>query len=82
MGMFRFTTDCSWESSGTTLSSVCVCVCVRVCVCTCALSRVVAETKLRFLTLAGPEELTLQALSPKQRDYRVFIDKTVVGNTS
>ena len=25
--------------------------------------------------LAGPEELTLQALSPKQRDYRVFIDR-------
>ena len=29
--------------------------------------------ELRFLTLAGPEELTLQALSPEQRDYRVFI---------
>ena len=25
--------------------------------------------------LAGPEELTLQALSPKQRDYRVFLDR-------
>ena len=28
-----------------------------------------------LFTLAGPEELTLQALSPKQRDYRVFIDR-------
>ena len=25
--------------------------------------------------LVGPEELTLQALSPAQRDYRVFIDR-------
>ena len=41
----------------------------------------VAETKhhtwrageLKFITPAGPEELTLQALSPKQRDYGVFI---------
>ena len=31
--------------------------------------------ELRFITLAGPEELTLQALSYKQRDYRVFIDR-------
>ena len=31
--------------------------------------------KLRFITPAGPEELTLQALSPEQRDYRVFIDR-------
>ena len=30
---------------------------------------------LRFITSAGPEELVLQALSPKQRDYRVFIDR-------
>ena len=29
--------------------------------------------ELRFITLAGPEELTLQALSPEQRGYRVFI---------
>ena len=29
--------------------------------------------ELRFITPAGPEELTLQALSPEQRDYRVFI---------
>ena len=29
--------------------------------------------ELRFITLAGPEELTLQALSPQQKDYRVFI---------
>ena len=28
-----------------------------------------------LLLLAGPEELTLQALSPKQRGYRVFIDR-------
>ena len=43
----------------------------------------VAETKphpqrageLRVITPAGPEELTLQALSPEQRDYRVFIDR-------
>ena len=31
--------------------------------------------ELRFITQAGPEELTLRALSPKQRDYRVFIDR-------
>jgi len=31
--------------------------------------------ELRFIKPAGPEELTLQALSPKQRDYRVFIDR-------
>ena len=30
--------------------------------------------ELRFIMLAGPEELTLQALSPEQRGYRVFID--------
>ena len=29
--------------------------------------------KPRFIRLSGPEELTLQALSPKQRGYRVFI---------
>lgn len=41
----------------------------------------VAETKhqtrrveLRFTMPAGPEELTVQALSPKQRGYRVLID--------
>ena len=31
--------------------------------------------ELRFIRLAGPEELTLQALSPEQRGYRVFIDR-------
>ena len=31
--------------------------------------------ELRFIPLAGPEELTLQALSPEQTGYRVFIDK-------
>ena len=31
--------------------------------------------ELRLITPAGPEELTLQSLSPEQRDYRVFIDK-------
>ena len=31
--------------------------------------------ELRFIMLGGPEELTLQALSPEQRDYRVFIDR-------
>ena len=29
--------------------------------------------ELRFITPAGPEELTLRALSPEQRGYRVFI---------
>ena len=29
----------------------------------------------RFITPARPEELTLQVLSPEQRDYRVFIDR-------
>ena len=31
--------------------------------------------ELRFITPAGQEELTLQALSPKQRGYRVFIHR-------
>ena len=31
--------------------------------------------ELRFIMLAGPEELTLQALSPEQTGYRVFIGK-------
>ena len=31
--------------------------------------------ELRFIMLAGPEELTLQALSPEQRGYKVFIDR-------
>ena len=31
--------------------------------------------ELRFITPAGPEELTLQALSPEQRGYRVFIHR-------
>ena len=31
--------------------------------------------ELRFIKPAGPEELTLQALSPKQRGYRVFVDR-------
>ena len=30
---------------------------------------------LRVITPAGPEELALQALSPEQKDYRVFIDR-------
>ena len=51
-------------------------------------SRNVAETSTReikhhtwrvgeckFIMLAGPEELTLQVLSPEQRGYRVFIHK-------
>ena len=29
--------------------------------------------ELRFITPAGPEELTLQALSPKPGGYRAFI---------
>ena len=31
--------------------------------------------ELRFIMPAGPEELTLQALSPKPRGYRVFIHR-------
>ena len=31
--------------------------------------------ELRFITLAGPEELTLQPLSHKQKGYRVFIHR-------
>ena len=31
--------------------------------------------EFRFIMPVGTEELTLQALSPKQRDYRVFIDR-------
>ena len=31
--------------------------------------------RIRFIMPAGPEELTVQALSPEQRDYRVFIDR-------
>ena len=51
-----------------------------------SVSEIVAETstgetkhhtrrvgELRFIILAGPEELTLQAVSPEQRGCRVFI---------
>ena len=51
-----------------------------------SVSEIVAETstgetkhhtrrveELRFITLGGPEKLTLQAVSPEQRGYRVFI---------
>ena len=39
--------------------------------------------ELRFITPAGPEELTLQALSPEQRGYRALLKlQTIVGNTS
>ena len=31
--------------------------------------------ELRFITLAGPEELTLQPLSHNQKGYRVFIHR-------
>ena len=31
--------------------------------------------ELRFTTEAGPEELTLQALSLEQMGYKVFIDR-------
>ena len=31
--------------------------------------------ELRFIMPAGAEELTLQALNPEQRNYRVFIDR-------
>ena len=31
--------------------------------------------ELSFIMPADPEELTLQAQSPKQRGYRVFIDR-------
>ena len=33
------------------------------------------ELENRFITPVGPRELTLQALSPEQRDHRVFIDR-------
>ena len=33
--------------------------------------------ELTFITPAGPEGLTLQALSPEQRAYRVFIHRQV-----
>ena len=40
--------------------------------------------ELRFITLVGPQELTLTALSPKQRGYKVFIGnarhQTLVGS--
>ena len=32
--------------------------------------------ELRFITPEGPEESTLQALSPEQRGYRVFYTRT------
>ena len=32
--------------------------------------------ELRFIMLGGPEELTLQALSPEQRGYRDFYTQT------
>ena len=31
--------------------------------------------QLRFITPVGPEELTLQALSPEERGYRVSIHR-------
>ena len=31
--------------------------------------------ELRFITAAGPEEQTLQALNPEQRGYRVLLDR-------
>ena len=31
--------------------------------------------ELRFITPAGPEDFTLQVLSPKRRDCRVFINR-------
>lgn len=31
--------------------------------------------ELRFIMLAGPEELTHQSVSPEQRGYRIFIDR-------
>ena len=31
--------------------------------------------ELRFIMPGGPEKLTLQALSPEQRGYRVFTDR-------
>ena len=31
--------------------------------------------ELRFIMPVGPEELTLQALSPEQRGYRAFVDR-------
>ena len=37
--------------------------------------------ELRIIMPADPGELTLQALSPKQRDYSLY-RQTVVGNTS
>ena len=51
--------------------------------CTCVAEASNQETKhhtqrigeFRFIMLAGPEELTLQALSPEQRGYRDFIDR-------
>ena len=33
------------------------------------------ELENQVYTPVGPEQLTLQALSPEQRDYRVFIDR-------
>ena len=33
------------------------------------------ESENQVYTPVGPEQLTLQALSPEQRDYRVFIDR-------
>ena len=38
-------------------------------------STTLGEGELSFIMPAGPEELTVQALSLKQRDYRVFIDR-------
>ena len=51
--------------------------------CTCVAETSNRETKhrtqrigeFRFIMLACSEELTLQALSPEQRVYRVFIDR-------
>ena len=37
--------------------------------------------ELRFITLAGPEELGLQALSSEKRGYRLFYTRTLPGSS-
>ena len=58
--------------------------------CTCVVAETsTRETKhhtrrvgeFRFITPAGPEELTLQALSPRPEGLQSFYRQTVVGNT-
>ena len=88
--MFRFTTDCSWESGGTTLPSVCVCVCVSVCVCVQACSVMLFRNqtphsmnwRTQVYYAGGPRGVNTPSSEPQTKGLQSFYRQTVVGNTS